>query len=102
MNTGEKLRLVEMNIKKLEQFDPEKEQEQEQYQEQYYDFEDLLKAIDALTNVHDVTTNNSDIFEHTMLRLAGVSFPFDGYYKFYEGEQKSEYFCMNFGLSRKK
>lgn len=66
-------------------------------QETNYDFDDLVKAINVLTKSYDVTTR-SDIFEHTMLRLSGVSFPFDGYYKFDQSQRTPEYFFMDLGL----
>lgn len=70
-------------------------------QETNYDFNDLVKAINDLTKIYNVTTK-SDIFEHTMMRLSGVSFPFDGYYKFDQSQKTPEYFFMDLGLSDTK
>lgn len=73
----------------------------EEQQEKIYNYNDLLKAINVLTKVYDVTTR-SDIFEHTMLRLSGVSFPFNGYYKFARSQRTPDYFFMDLGLTETK
>ena len=67
-------------------------------QEGVYDYSDLDHELSRILKPYACSLK-TDIFEHTMLRLASISFPFHGFYKFSPSDRTPDYFFMDLGLA---
>lgn len=66
-----------------------------------YHYEDLTKAIGDVLKHYDVDCR-TDIFEHTMLRLANISFRFNGYFRFEPSMRKPNHFYIDLSITESK
>ena len=68
-------------------------------QERSYTFNDLGTTFKNVLDHYQCSSVNTDIIEHTFLRLAGISFPFNGSYLCSKSVSTPNYFFMDLGLT---